>query len=60
VLKAPTLILDGEVCVFAKNLVSQFRLLAAWAVVKERGVRMSNCDWAYRNRAGLAIALVRQ
>src|SRR5262249_11222379 len=26
-LKAPTLILDGEVCVFAKNLVSQFHLL---------------------------------
>jgi bifunctional non-homologous end joining protein LigD len=27
VLKAPTLILDGEVCVFDKNLVSQFHLL---------------------------------
>ena len=26
-LKAPTLLLDGEVCVFAKNLVSQFHLL---------------------------------
>ena len=26
-LKAPTLILDGEVCVFDKNLVSQFHLL---------------------------------
>jgi hypothetical protein len=28
-LKAPTLILDGEVCVFDKNLVSQFQLLSA-------------------------------
>lgn len=26
-LKAPTLVLDGEVCVFDKNLVSQFHLL---------------------------------
>jgi bifunctional non-homologous end joining protein LigD len=26
-LKAPTLILDGEVCVFDKHLVSQFHLL---------------------------------
>jgi len=26
-LKAPTLILDGEVCVFDKQLVSQFHLL---------------------------------
>jgi bifunctional non-homologous end joining protein LigD len=26
-LKAPTLILDGEVCVFDKNLISQFHLL---------------------------------
>jgi bifunctional non-homologous end joining protein LigD len=35
-LKAPTLVLDGEVCVFDKNLVSQFHLL-------ERGVSDEPC-----------------
>jgi bifunctional non-homologous end joining protein LigD len=35
-LKAPTLVLDGEVCVFDKNLVSQFHLL-------DRGVTDEPC-----------------
>jgi ATP-dependent DNA ligase len=42
-LLAPQLILDGEVCVFDDQLVSQFHLLGpdhgleAWAMVKQQG-----------------------